>query len=471
MKKKTLFLLSLVGCLVPFAAFAGGTGEASAVLSDSEIWNKGVDEYRQGLYTNACATLQPLMLSRTHGARAAELVGAIRHGERKNVAAENPVEALAAAESAMNAMQITLRANPADERIRRNFTRAADGIGELRQAAHVAKVLKDAAGQQTGQIVAQALAETRAIMEEQKHVFTNSPAETIAKSEALAKRAAKVADALIPVKQSIAASVTNEQQAAYIVNDIENARTAIGNAETKLADLSPDADIDLANAESAFYRFRKMTISPPDAIDEDIIAQTNAFADIPEFNSRPWQGEALDFTRAFRAGFPQWASQYEQQAQADTNKPPFTKEAQAEISALATEVEKKQIELEKSELPHIQQECLEMLERIRELLPKDNNSQNGQDGKNNQNQNQNQDQNKDRDKQDGEDDQNKDDSQQDENKDPGQQEEKQQSAQEPKDQKDVDDLLRKALERSAEHENDKKERARKMPPRPNERDW
>jgi hypothetical protein len=140
-----------------------------------------------------------------------------------------------------------------------------------------------------------------------------------------------------------------------------------------------------------------MTISPPDAINEDLKAQTNAFADVEEFNSRPWQPEALDFTRAFRAGFPQWAQQYEQQAQADTNKPPFTKEAQAEISALATEVEKKQLELVKSELPQIQQECIKMLERIRELLPKDNNSQNNQNQNKDQNkdnqQNQNQDQN------------------------------------------------------------------------------
>jgi hypothetical protein len=469
MRKKPKIFLALLAGLISSAGFANATNSVAAVLSDTEIWNKGVEEYRQGNYTNACATLQPLMLSRTHGARASELVGAIMHEKRKATIAEDPIAAASSAESAMTAMQTALRANPEDPRAQRNFTRAADGIEELRSTAHVAKVLKELSSQQPGQIIANALSETRSIMEEQKYVFTNSPDQVISKSEALAKRAEKLADYLIPVKQSIASSVTNEQQAAYIINDIENTQASVEKAIEKLADLSPDADGDLLTAESAFYRFRKMTISPPDAIDEDLKAQTNAFADVEEFNSRPWQPEALDFTRAFRAGFPQWAQQYEQQAQADTNKPPFTKEAQAEISALATEVEKKQLELVKSELPQTQQECIKMLERIRELLPKDNNSQNNQNQNQDQNkdnqQNQNQDQKQDENK-------NNDDQQnQNENKEQQKQEEKKQSAEEMKDQKAVDDLLRKALERSAEHENDKKERARKLPPRPNERDW
>ena len=84
-----------------------------------------------------------------------------------------------------------------------------------------------------------------------------------------------------------------------------------------------------------------------------------------------------------------WAQAYEQQAQSDTNKPPFTKEAQAEISALATEVEKLQIELSGEEMQlangkHEKKgggkaadhavkefEALKKLMRIRELLPKD----------------------------------------------------------------------------------------------------
>ena len=61
---------------------------------------------------------------------------------------------------------------------------------------------------------------------------------------------------------------------------------------------------------------------------------------------------------------------------------------------------------------------------------------------------------------------------------PEQKEEKEQQAEEQKpkdekspDQKEVEALIRKALERSEEHEADKRNRMRKMPLSPNERDW
>jgi tetratricopeptide (TPR) repeat protein len=117
-----------------------------------------------------------------------------------------------------------------------------------------------------------------------------------------------------------------------------------------------------------------------------------------------------------------------------------------------------------------------------------NKDQNQQDQNQEQNKDQNQDQNQDQNK-----DQNKDQNQnqdqdqkqdKDENKDqqqdqqPEQQEEQEQKAEEQKpqdekspDQKEVEALIRKALERSEEHENDKRERMRKAPLSPNERDW
>ena len=62
--------------------------QAPTTLDDREIWNMGVDYYRAGDLTNALSTLQPLMLSRTHGARASEVVGAIRYADAKNALAQ-----------------------------------------------------------------------------------------------------------------------------------------------------------------------------------------------------------------------------------------------------------------------------------------------------------------------------------------------------------------------------------------------
>lgn len=437
------------------------------VLDDREVWNKGVDFYRSGDATNALATLQPLMLSRTHGPRASELVGVLQYEKMKASEAEDPVSAAAAAEEAAVAMQLALRAAPDDPRVNRNFTRATDRLTALRETAHVAQVLKAAQGQGPDQLLGSAVQEARALMAAQKEVLTNEASRAVAASEALARRAEKLADTWIPVKQGVVQAVTNEQQAAMIVGDVEASRAATRQAADLLADLDPSAGEPLAAAENALTRFWKMTVLPPAAIDAALVAQSNAYLDVESFNGRAWQPESLDFTRAFRARFPEWAKAYEQQAQADTNKPPFTKEAQAEIASLATEAEKKQLLCLEKDLPPEQLDVIKKFERIRELMPKDSNGGGG--GQPPPDQKPQQDPQQDQ-KKDQPPEQQKNQEQPEENP-PEQKEPKQQQADQPKTDQDVEELLRKAQERADEHEADKKARARQAAPSPNERDW
>ena len=573
--------------------------QAPAAQDDREIWNQGVDYYRAGDWTNALATLQPLMLSRTHGARASEVVGTILNANAKQelaqaksaqgVHAEDATLApLRRAYSARNegawAMQRALRAAPDDPRANRNFSRAMDGLKELRDELHVEEVLAKAKGKDPKAQMADAAREALALLKEQASVLTNEAGVAVARSEALAKRAETLADALIPLKRTVLESVTNEQQAAEIVGDVESTRDATLRAADQLADLSSDAALSLSASENAFHRYWKGLLDPAGALTEAVGAQSNAVARAEKVNGRDWQQEALDFTqifgtrfpewvkqqcaqdmsfksneppytvrvaqeignaaqeivkqqqallkepkdedasvaaaglvrvrdrfgllaadprqlvaadilmqtnayndvkrtdgfswqkdaydytRAFRARFPAWAQQKEQEIQqkiqnGDTNAVPFTKEQQAEVAALATEVEKKQHVCLEKELPPEQLDVIRKLERIRELLPKDPNG----GGQNNQQQQQQQ--NQDQDKKDNQD-QQQDQQNQDEQKDDQQQQQEQKpQAEEPKDDKEVEELLRKAQERSDEHENDKKMRMRKMPPSPNERDW
>ena len=212
-------------------------------------------------------------------------------------------------------------------------------------------------------------------------------------------------------------------------------------------------------------------------VNAGILCQTNAYIDAQSVDGCDWQRDALDHTRVLRAKFPAWAQRKEQEIQqkiqnGNTNAVPFTKEKQAEIASLAEQAEKKQAEMCKTPLPPEQLAALEMLQRIRELLPKDDSQ--GQCN-NNQNQQQQQQQNKDDKK-----DQNKDDKdQQQDQKDQDQKDQQQQEdekkpeeqKEEPKDMKEVEELLRKAKERSDEHENEKKARMRKAPLSPNDRDW
>ena len=433
--------------------------DAPSPLSDAEVWNSGVDGYRGGDVTNALKLLRPLMLSRTHGARAAELVAKLEH-ERGN------------REEAASAAQIALRANPADGRLRRNFTRASDGLLQYREAKRVEGVLKAAQGKDPGSMLLDATKDARLLMAEAGTYRTNAAERAVAMSDALSKRAESLADVWIPVRQAIAQSVTNEEQASTIMLQIESAQAKTKKGAKELSDLDGAAYATLSDVEHDFTRFLKLTVMPPAAADEGILCQSNAWMDVEAFNNRSWQQDALDYTRSFRAKFPAWAQAYERQAQADTNKPPFTAEAQAKISALANELEKLQIECCQKSLPPKQEKSLELLRRIRELLPKDNDGggrgqtppqpQSGKNDKDNQDQNGN-----DRSKDERQDRQN---GGQDEKEDEKEESAGENGRQDEKDQ-ELEAVLKKAQERNDEHEAEKKARMRKAPLPPNERDW
>ena len=420
-------------------AFLLAAAEPS-VQTDGEAWNEGVEYYRAGDVTNALRVLRPLLLSRTHGARAAEVVAKLEF-EKGDL------------EEAASAAQIALRAAPDDPKANRNFTRATDRLPAVREEEHLKAVLKAAEGKDPGALLLAATKDCRALMAESGTYRTNRAEKAVALADALSKRAERLADAWIPVRELIAQSVTNEEQAATISAQIEAARKKTKESAQKLGDLDPEAYPLLS----------------------DLVAQSNAWMDVDAFNGRGWQQEALDYTRAFRAKFPAWAKAYEQQAQSDTNKPPFTAEDQAKISALATELEKLQIECVDKLLPPSQERAVEIINEIRELLPKDNSGggqsqqqqQKNDQQQNQQQQNQNQQQ----------DQQNQQDQQQDENDSQDDQDDQQKDDQEgdegedsPEDQ-EVEAVLKKAQERSDEHEAEKKARMRKAPLPPNERDW
>ena len=428
-------------------------------MTDGEVWNEGVEYYRAGDVTNALRVLRPLILTKSHGARAAEVVAKLEY-EKGNL------------EEAANAAQIALRAAPDDAKANRNFTRATDRLPAIREEEHLKAVLKAAEGKDPGAMLLAATKDCRALMAESGAYRTNRAEKAVALADALSKRAERLSDSWIPVRELIAQSVTNEEQAATISAQIDAARKKTKDAAKRLSDLDAEAYPLLSDVEHDFTRFVKLTVMPPAAMDEDLVAQSNAWLDVEAFNGRSWQQDALDYTRAFRAKFPAWARAYEQQAQSDTNKPPFTAEDQAKVSALATELEKIQLGCVDKSLPPEQEKALEIINEIRELLPKDpngggqnqqqqqkNNQQQNQNQQN-QNQQQNQDQqqqNQDQQQPEGEDDKNKD--------------EPDEGDQQDAEDQEVEAVLKKAQERSDEHEAEKKARMRRVPLPPNERDW
>lgn len=432
--------------------FAQVSFSEEGALADTEVWNEGVGFYVAGDVTNALRVLRPLMLSKDYSARAAEVVAKLEH-ERGN------------REEAASAAQIALRANPRDGKANRNFTRATDGLLEARRTKHINDILAASKGKDAGALLAAATADARRLLLEAGVYRTNAAPEAVRLSDAYRGRAERLADAWIPVREAIVQSVTNEEQATTILQQLATAEARTHQASVELGDLADGAYGSVGAVEHDFTRFLKLTALPPLALDEDLVAQSNAWQDVEAVNGRAWQRDALDFTRTFRAKFPMWARAYEQQAQANTNMPPFKAEDQAKISALATELEKVQLECCEQHLPPSQEAALDLIRQIQALLPKNSNSSSGSSPQEPPPQQAQQPPPQDEPQAQPKPEQ----SEANQEEQPQDRPEDSPKAQE--EDADLEAVMKKAQERNDEHEAEKRARMRNAPLPPNERDW
>ena len=232
----------LLCCLVSSAVLSAIAEEP---LSEVEQWNEGVAYYEAGDVTNALRVLRPLLLTKRYGARAAEAVAKLEF-ERGN------------REEAVVAAQIALRAAPGDARANRNFTRAADGLPAERETKHIDDVLKAAQGKDPGEMLKSATYEARELLAGAASYRTNAPARAVALSDSLSARATTLADVWIPVREAIAQSVTNQDQAATILQQISDAQDRTKKAARELSDMDAEAYPTMCEAERAFTRFLKL---------------------------------------------------------------------------------------------------------------------------------------------------------------------------------------------------------------------
>lgn len=443
--------------LVPFALLADSR------RTDAEIWNEGVSYYDKGDYTNALRVLRPLMLSKRYGPRASEVVAALSYakGDREEAAA---------------ASQIALRADPSDAKANRNFTRAVDGLLDERETKRINAILKAAEGKDHAEMLRSAAYEARNLISEAASFRTNSAKKLVMLSDSLSKKTLAIADVWYPVRETLAQAVTNEAQAATIIDQINQATEKTKKAAKDFSDLSEETYSSISDAEHDFTRFLKLVVLPPAAVEEALLSQSNAYLDVEVVNGRDWQHDSLDYVRSFRAKFPAWARAWEARAQSDTNVPPFTAEAQAKISSLATEAEKLQLECCEKSLPPQQLRVCDILNEIRNLLPKDKNGGGGSGKSNSSQKPQGGNNDKKENKEDsGSENENQHQENQPEQADEPKEDEggagEEEKSEPTADEKEIEALLRKAQERNDEHEAEKKARMRKAPLPPNERDW
>ncbi len=447
---------------------AAAAFEAAAHGADTETaaawrYNAAHAWLKAGKHDKAAVILRSLTHARTIGSRAAELLGSAALEQSRAIKAdEGTAPRTAHLETAATALQTALRENPDDARRLRNLSRVAPALPEARENAHIETVLKAHPQPQPDALLETLFREQRSLLDEIPAAFTNDAPRLIAASEALAKRQEAAGDLLIPLKRVLLESgaLTNDQQRATVAAMFESGRDTLRAATRKLRDLDASFLQDVAKIEPFAYALWKQLAPPPPLLGEAITAQSNALATAAQQPLRPPQPEALSLTRLFRERFPAWADQVQQQAQADTNAPTLTPEARAEIEQLAEETEGLQSEALRSQEPQpYQRRALDNLIRIRELLPK-----NPQSGESGQPQPQQQPE------------QQPDPSESEAQPPPEEQPQEQPQPEEQKEQKpeppkDVQELLRRALEREKEHEEQKRERMRNLPMSPSERDW
>ncbi|MBR1871301.1 MAG: hypothetical protein IJ802_05690 [Kiritimatiellae bacterium] len=465
--KTSIFLFAAFAAI---AAFAGQDEEPTP----SETWNKGVAEYLAGDVTNALATIKPLTLERTHGARASELAGALEFAEARGLQqADDPAAAAERyAAAAAGFQRAAFAAEGADTPALRNLSRTIRPLEDAKAQARTRAAAKRFEGQSPDKIVAEAQRDAVKMLADYPSALEKRPADAIAAAEAMAKRAERLADVWAPLESAVAASVTNEQVAVELRKRIDGGREAARDAAAKMEDLDPSGGSALAAVEKNLFDFHTMLILPPEAIAESARATTNAFANLPQENGRNWNAVAPAFTSVFRAKFPQWLEMFEQQqSQASTNYVPLTAEAKEEIIRLAEETGNLQMSLADPspatltawagqgwEKEDVYTNVLAKIARIEGLLPKppqDANQQQQQQQENPQQQ------------QNPQDEPQNDERQQDDSQDEQQQPQEEQ----PYDDDAAEALMQRAQERNDEHEEEKKARLMNAPLSPNERDW
>ncbi len=445
-------------------AYLSAARGAEADEAATYRYNAGIAFSRGGDPARAAEVLAPV--SRLPGQdTAAELYGACQLQLVAACAATDTVGRAAALELAGAGFQHALRAAPEDARRRRNLARVLAPLPAARDEAHLARVLQEFGKVPPDQLLTRMLREQRALVAETPVALTNAVPLMIPQLEALADRQERQADLWIPLKQALLQSpgITNEQQRAMAAQLVETSRDTMKQAAARLRDLDSAGLQDAARSEPVIYDLWRQSSAPPPLLDEAIDLQSNALAraDQPRFPLRPDQPEVASLAKLFAERFPAWADQVVAQAQADTNAPTLTPEARAEIESLSAEtlalLERAGAEREAVTRRPFLDQALTNLWRIRDLLPKQNQSPQSQPNAQPQEKPESPPPQPPPDQ-----------PQENEAKQPPPEE-----APKPKDEvpPDVQEMLRRALQREKEHADDVRRQTQQIPMQPDEQDW
>ncbi len=438
---------------------------ADPTRAAQHAFNEAVALHAAGDVTNALDRVRLVVGDPALAPRAAALEGDLLFSQIG--AATNDMQRVELRASAADAFARALRGAP-DDPARRNLARALSKLPELR-----AKIRQDEARERHKGTPPDVLA--RELLEEQRDLpgrleglKTLPPAERIAAGEALAEELRAQADRWVPLVDALPGAIQDEAARTEALARAQSAQAALDAAADEAEALILTQE-PLVAGEPLAYDLWKTFADPPALNAESIALATNALANLPPLQpAREDLPEVRALTEQFRALFPEWAEQKiaesAQQPRKEGDPPPFTA---ADRDAILKDTDEVLRLLDDADSPEAKRNVLDTLQAIAKRLPKpppQNQPQNQdqQQDKQEQNQDQNQQQNQDQNQ----------DSGQDQQQAQQQQEQEQQSKAEREaqaKQEDLEALLQKAIDRTKEHEDDKR-RARPALP-PSIRDW
>lgn len=460
--------------------------------------NAGISYYEAGDLETAAKTLNPV-ISKAEFPVAAEAYGAAMF--KQAYGGEGATNEEVKAESlsrAADGFQRALRASPGDERLTRNLALALSNLPAVRDAAHLRKIMEKYGKRNPAELADIVLKGERRTLSGAEAACTNLDAQArIDAMEELASVEREGADAMLALRALIAESgaLTNEEQKAQVLTRLDEIRSCIASTADMLDGALDDSYTASVANEDAVAGLWKSFAMPPALLDEAILSQTNAVANPSRnrFAARDDVADAHALMKCFEQRFPQWAEEYMKQAeqrkaaeaaqrQASTNaveeagadaEPEFTQETVDRIMEMLKDLLWIQEDIlkgnDRDQRTSGSAEAVSTMLKIRELMPKDKNQGNGEGGQGQQGQSGGQD----------EQERNQDENQQQEQQQAPQDEQQQNQPEEQKAQEsdekepppDVQEALRRALEREKEHEADKRRRMKNYPMPPGTRDW
>lgn len=304
---------------------------------ESEVWNAGVDACLAGDLTNAVEILRPLEGSKSHGARVAAVIAKAEYEAAR--AETNLVPRIEHLEAAAAAAQTALRANPSDTRLKDNLALATAELPALREERHLKDLLSSSAKKDPVSLLKKSLTDVRAVLADAESMMMLPPEDRIARGEALERRTKGLSDVCLVMKELAKGREGGAEQAVALLDKL---REETLDAARRLGDLDAEAETSVTKVEAQATEFYRALLDAWSALSEDLNSQSNACKGVADIGRRSWQVDALAYTQGFRAKFPQWAEQYEQSRQADTNAPPLTAEVRQQIESLAEQLAQEQ---------------------------------------------------------------------------------------------------------------------------------